>query len=313
MPSRALASAGKARLCLRVWSPAIGSVLCGGRARREPNLEPGYPGPVTHHRLVLAGFATALCLAGCKSSSSSATDAALPDGPAARDVSAGDANGDSAVAPNNDAAALTNDATVLPDGPVVRDTSGGDVAPDLRPADLLPADSGATVEVPAADRPVAEAPAPEAPAAETPTAERPGSDRPADVSRPEAVVPDGPTTDADDDAGCTGWTTLQRLSPAEASDLIATANPIVINVHIPYAGDIPGTDVDIPYNNVDAIEAYLNYDHCADLLLVCESGGMSQSAGNELIKRGYLRVRDIAGGMAAWVAAGYPLLKDGGA
>jgi rhodanese-related sulfurtransferase len=247
-------------------------------------------------------------LAGCKSSSSPAADAALADGPAAPDVSAGDANGDSAVATKNDDAALTNDATALPDEPVPRDTGGGDVAPDLRPADLRPADNGATVEAPAADRPAADSAA-----AEAPPAERPGADTVADVSRSEATVPDGPQTDAGGDAGCTGWTTLQRLSPAQASDLIAAANPIVINVHIPYAGDIPGTDVDIPYNNVDAIEAYLNYDHCADILLVCESGGMSQSAGNELIKRGYLRVRDIAGGMAAWVAAGYPLLKDGGA
>ena len=77
-------------------------------------------------------------------------------------------------------------------------------------------------------------------------------------------------------------------------------------------GDIPGTDVDIPYDDVDAIEKYLAYDHCADVLLVCKSGGMSLSAGNELIKRGYLRVRDLAGGMDAWQKAGYPLLKDGG-
>jgi rhodanese-related sulfurtransferase len=258
---------------------------------------------VTPHRLVLAGFTTALCLAGCKSGSSPAADAALADGPAAAEAVASDANGDSAIAPKNDAAALTNDATALPDEPVLRDMGGGDVAPDLRAADVLPADSAAATEIPAADHP----------AAETTAAERPGSDGPADVSRPEAAVPDGPPADVGGDAGCTGWTTLQRLSPAQASDLIATSNPIVINVHIPYAGDIPGTDVDIPYNNVDAIETYLNHDHCADLLLVCESGGMSLSAGNELIKRGYLRVRDLNGGMAAWVAAGYPLLKDGGA
>jgi rhodanese-related sulfurtransferase len=115
------------------------------------------------------------------------------------------------------------------------------------------------------------------------------------------------------DAGCSGWTTLNRLSPAELSDLIATSNPIVINVHIPYEGDIPGTDTSIPYGDVDAIEAYLNHDHCAEVVLICLGGSMSQSAGNGLIKRGYLRVRDLNGGTKAWQAAGYPLLKDGGA
>ena len=114
------------------------------------------------------------------------------------------------------------------------------------------------------------------------------------------------------DAGCIGWTTLKRLPPAELAALMATSDPIVINVHVPYEGDIPGTDTSIPFNQVDAIEAYLHYDHCADVVLVCMGGSMSQSAGNELVKRGYLRVRDLAGGMMAWQAAGYPLLKDGG-
>jgi rhodanese-related sulfurtransferase len=135
-------------------------------------------------------------------------------------------------------------------------------------------------------------------ATDLPAVDKPGAD--------ESAIEPG------SDAGCSGWTTLLRLSPAEVASLIATSNPIVINVHTPYAGDIPGTDTSIPYSNVDAIEAYLNHDHCADVLLVCLSGGMSQSAGNELIKRGYLRVRDLNGGMQAWQSAGYPLVKDGG-
>jgi rhodanese-related sulfurtransferase len=127
----------------------------------------------------------------------------------------------------------------------------------------------------------------------------------ADANRVDSITPSA-------DGGCTGWTTLQRISPAEAVALMAKIDPIVINVHIPYEGDIPGTDTSIPYNDVDAIDAYLHQDHCAEILLVCKSGGMSKSAGDQLTKRGYLRVRDLAGGMVAWEAAGYPLLKDGG-
>ena len=70
--------------------------------------------------------------------------------------------------------------------------------------------------------------------------------------------------------------------------------------------------MDIPYNDVAALDAYLNGDHCADIILVCLSGGMSQSAGDGLVKLGYLRVHDLNGGMTAWQSAGYPLLKDGG-
>lgn len=117
---------------------------------------------------------------------------------------------------------------------------------------------------------------------------------------------------ATDAASCTGWTSLQRLSPTDAHDLLATLDPFVINVHVPYEGDIPGTDTEIPYSDVDAIENYAGHDHCAEVLLICKSGGMSQSAGNELVKRGYLRVRDLLGGMQAWEAAGYSLTHSGG-
>lgn len=112
---------------------------------------------------------------------------------------------------------------------------------------------------------------------------------------------------AQDAVSCTGWTSLQRLSPEQVQDLLTTIDPFVINVHVPFEGDIPQTDVEIPYYDVNAIEAFVGHDHCADILLVCKSGGMSQSAGNELVTRGYLRVRDLAGGMQAWQAAGHPL------
>jgi rhodanese-related sulfurtransferase len=139
----------------------------------------------------------------------------------------------------------------------------------------------------------------------------------AEVASTDAPAPDGTLAAIDSatgaaEAGCSGWTTLKRLPPAELAALLSTSDPIVINVHVPYEGDIPGTDTSIPFNQVDAIEEYLKHDHCADVVLVCLSGSMSQSAGNELVKRGYLRVRDLAGGMSAWQAAGYPLLKDGG-
>jgi rhodanese-related sulfurtransferase len=170
---------------------------------------------------------------------------------------------------------------------------------DLRLADLAPTTDATATEVLAADKPSTETSAVDKPTAETSVADKPT----AEVPTSDGLAGDG---------GCTGWNSLKRLSPAEAADLIATSDPIVINVHIPYAGDIPGTDTSIPYNDVDAIEAYLHNDLCAEILLVCHSGGMSLSAGNELIKRGYLRVRDLNGGMVAWEAAGYALLKDGG-
>jgi phage shock protein E len=120
-----------------------------------------------------------------------------------------------------------------------------------------------------------------------------------------APIPDG--------AGCSGWSTLQRLSPQALHDLLGTLDPFLINVHCPYAGELPGTDTTIYFTSVDAIEAFVGYDHCADIVLTCLGGPMSQQAGSTLVSRGYQRVRDLQGGMTAWQAAGYQLVyRDAG-
>lgn len=122
---------------------------------------------------------------------------------------------------------------------------------------------------------------------------------------------DASAADAPGDAGpCDGaatWTTLQRLSPADLHALLQTDAAKIIDVHTPYAGALPGTAAHIVYTDVDAIESFLGHDRCAEVVLTCLGGPMSKSAGDALVARGYLRVRDLLGGMSAWSAAGYPL------
>lgn len=226
-------------------------------------------------------------LSGCKSDAAKIADSGVADGPAA----AADSVPDSPGMPQRDAGAIV-------DEPTVRDTR----TPDIGVRDAV-ADQTAPTDPIATETKGAEALAGDASAADVPS----------DLLRDKPSVADAAgDVGGAGDVGCAGWTTLVRLSPAEAKDLLATTDPIVINVHIPYEGDIPGTDTSIPYDDVDAIEDYLKHDHCADLLLVCRSDHMSQIAGDELVKRGYLRVRDLKGGFVAWQSAGYPLLKDGG-
>jgi rhodanese-related sulfurtransferase len=241
------------------------------------------------------GFATAVALAGCSSGPPESGDAALPDGVVPTDGDSPDVT-DSATARQHDAAATPDEAADrIPSDPT-----------DLRVPDLVAEDAVGAPDL----RPV-ERPSADGPAAEAPSADRPSPDTATDGPGPDVMAIDGAPAAATD-AGCTGWTTLEHLAPADAKALIETSDPIVINVHYPYEGDIPGTDATIPFDDVDAIDAYLGYDHCADVLLVCKGGSMSASAGNALIKRGYLRVRDLKGGMTAWANAGYPLLQDGG-
>ena len=80
----------------------------------------------------------------------------------------------------------------------------------------------------------------------------------------------------------------------------------LINVHVPYEGEIVGTDVHLPYTDVAAIEDYLGHAPAAKAVLYCFGGSMSVAAGDALVALGYCQIYDLAGGLVAWKQAGYP-------
>jgi rhodanese-related sulfurtransferase len=85
----------------------------------------------------------------------------------------------------------------------------------------------------------------------------------------------------------------------------------LINVHIPYEGEIEGTDLFIPYNEVEANLDRLPADKDARLVVYCRSGSMSAIASRTLVGLGYTNVWNLDGGMIAWGQSGYPLVDKG--
>ncbi len=89
-------------------------------------------------------------------------------------------------------------------------------------------------------------------------------------------------------------------------------NPEVtmVNVHIPFGGEIPGTDVSVPYNETERLLASLPKDKTALVALYCRSGGMSSIASKDLVAMGYTNVYDLTGGMNAYKKSGRELLTS---
>lgn len=103
----------------------------------------------------------------------------------------------------------------------------------------------------------------------------------------------------------------QTLTLDAFADILAnrTDDYTIVNVHIPYAGEIEGTDANIAYNDIEALTAALP-DKDAPIILYCRSGNMSEQASQALLELGYTQVWDVPGGMNAWRESGRGLIND---
>ena len=102
----------------------------------------------------------------------------------------------------------------------------------------------------------------------------------------------------------------RMLTVDQFADILANrrSDYSIVNVHIPYAGEIEGTQANIPYNDINALMTALP-DKNAPLIFYCRSGRMSKEASLALLQQGYTQVWDVEGGMNAWVASGRSLVN----
>lgn len=101
--------------------------------------------------------------------------------------------------------------------------------------------------------------------------------------------------------------TLGKLSPQDLHTELDTKDFLLINVHIPYAGEIPKTDKHISYLDTAALKTYVGSDLDTKVVIYCLSNGMSIPAAQFLVDNGYRKIRYMDGGMSAWKSAGYTL------
>ena len=101
----------------------------------------------------------------------------------------------------------------------------------------------------------------------------------------------------------------KKISANDLNKLLEDQDFLLINVHIPFAGGIPGTDLSIPFDQIGPNLSQLPANRNAKIVLYCRSGGMSQIAAETLVSLGYTNLWDLKGGMAEWEQAGYPIDK----
>jgi len=114
-----------------------------------------------------------------------------------------------------------------------------------------------------------------------------------------------------------------NVSVDELQEMLKEKDFLFVNVHIPFEGDIPETDLFIPYDEIveninhlpapfDDIQAdigHLPVDKDTKIVFYCRSGRMSDIAAKTMVELGYTNIWNLEGGFNAWKQAG--LMMEG--
>ena len=99
------------------------------------------------------------------------------------------------------------------------------------------------------------------------------------------------------------------VSVRELQTMLEDKDFTMINVHIPWEGDIPQTDLRLAYDQIEKNLDQLPQEKDTKILVYCLTSGMAKKAISTLLNQGYINLWMLEGGTTAWVDAGYQIEK----
>lgn len=100
-----------------------------------------------------------------------------------------------------------------------------------------------------------------------------------------------------------------KITSPELAAQLGKKDFFLVNVHIPYEGEIEQTDTFIAYDTIAANLDKLPRDRNAKIIVYCRSGRMSALAASDLVNLGFTQVADLMGGMIGWEESGYKIIE----
>ncbi len=98
---------------------------------------------------------------------------------------------------------------------------------------------------------------------------------------------------------------LKEISASELKQIMQNEDIFLVDVHTPVQTHIKGTDLVIPYNEIEKFQDKLPKDKNAVIYLYCEGGPMGHAAAKSLYELGYRNLANLSGGAKAWRENGF--------
>jgi rhodanese-related sulfurtransferase len=98
---------------------------------------------------------------------------------------------------------------------------------------------------------------------------------------------------------------LTVITPAQLNKTLQNEDIFLVDVHTPEQRHIKGTDLVVPFNEIENYQDKFPANKDTPIYLYCEGGPMGNAAAKTLHDLGYRNLINLEGGTSAWKKSGF--------